>query len=108
MDSKRKALYRELLWWAMVDMRSHSGSAVGTWRSLLSRYRRSYRRVNQFTYAMSQWLHNTALYAAMDFDGFNEKLFWRDYQQFRQSFPADRWAGLTESVIEKLRQSAAQ
>jgi hypothetical protein len=103
MTEKRKKLYRELLWWAMVDMRTHSATAVGVMKSLLSPSRRSYREVNRFILAMNHWLHNVALYASDDFAGFSEDAFWRDYQRFRQYFSADEWAGLTETVIKELQ-----
>jgi hypothetical protein len=45
------------------------------------------------------------LYSAIDFVGFEEELFWKDHQRFRSKFPADKWAGLTETVVEKLQNS---
>lgn len=104
MTEERKQLYRDLLGWAMVDMRMHSANATTMISSWLGR-RRSHREVAQFTYAMSNWLHNTALYSAIDFVGFKEELFWKDHQRFRSKFPADKWAGLTETVVEKLQNS---
>ncbi|MGI4760406.1 MAG: hypothetical protein ACRYF0_06855 [Janthinobacterium lividum] len=103
MKEKKKELYRQLLYWAMIDMRMHSASGISILRSLLSRHRRTHYTINRFTYAMNNWLHNTALYSTSNFVGFKEELFWEDYRRFRQEFPADRWAGLTESIIKELQ-----
>jgi len=103
MTGEKKALYRELLRWAMIDMRMHSAGASGTALRVLFRRGRSCRESLLFINALADWLHNTALYATMDFAGFDETLFWQDYNRFRTCFPADKWAGLTESVIAELR-----
>jgi hypothetical protein len=106
MTEEKKGLYRQLLYWAIIDMRMHSASGVGTLRGLLSRRRRTHYIINRFIYGMNNWLHNTALYSTIDFVGFKEELFWEDYRRFRQEFPADRWAGLTETIIKELQASA--
>ncbi|WP_460586262.1 hypothetical protein [Hymenobacter arcticus] len=102
MTQKKKALYRDLLRWAMVDMRMHSASATTGLLRLFTNRRPGRLKVIQFIHAMNNWLHNTALYSAVDFEGFKEELFWEDYRRFRHDFPADRWAGLTETVIKEL------
>jgi hypothetical protein len=102
MTPERKELYRDLLGWAMVDMRVHSANSTTMVRSLLGR-RRNHREVLHFIYAMTTWLHNTALYSATDFDGFNEDWFWDGYSNFRRKFPAAKWAPHTEAVIKELQ-----
>ncbi|MBT9391919.1 hypothetical protein KLP40_01980 [Hymenobacter sp. NST-14] len=99
MNDKRKQLYRELLYWAMVDIRQHS--YPGSFLSDL-RYRRSNRKRLLFTHAVAQWLHNLAMYSAIDFKGFQEDWFWKEYAVFRQAFPTKRWASLAESTIRQL------
>jgi len=103
MTEEKKALYRELLRWAMIDMRMHSAGASRNTLSLFWRRGRSHRESLRFVNALADWLHNAALYATMDFAGFDETLFWQNYTRFRSRFPADRWAGLTESVVAELR-----
>ncbi|WP_092670449.1 hypothetical protein [Hymenobacter arizonensis] len=100
MEEQRKALYRELLAWGMIDMRAHSA----TWASCsnLWKGRRSAATV-QFTYAMNDFLHNVAFHSAYDFEEFDEKSFWSAYRTFRKSYPADRWAPHIEETIEALR-----
>jgi hypothetical protein len=102
MTPERKELYRDLLGWAMVDMQIHSANSTNIVSSLLGR-RRSHREVLRFIQAMTTWLHNTALYSATDFDGFNEDWFWDGYSGFRRKFPANKWAPHTETVIKKLQ-----
>ncbi|RZJ90255.1 MAG: hypothetical protein EOO60_09150 [Hymenobacter sp.] len=106
MTEERKRLYRELVRWAMIDMRMYSSWAYSSGLVLLLRRRRSHRQLLRFLNAMNDWLHNVALYSTVDFIGFREDLFWQDYQRFRSRYPADRWAALTEKTIQELRSDA--
>ncbi|WP_157541334.1 hypothetical protein [Hymenobacter aerophilus] len=69
MTDERKKLYRELLYWAMIDVRSQSyaGSRLSSlWNAFGNRKRL------RFAQAVANWLHNLALYSALDFKSFQE------------------------------------
>jgi hypothetical protein len=76
MTDDKKMLYRELLRWAMIDMRMHSAGAANSVLPSFLRRGRSHRNSLLFINALADWLHNVALYATMDFAGFDETLFW--------------------------------
>lgn len=80
MDEQRKSAYRWLFYMAMLDIRSLRWVGRG-WR----------RRLNPFCWwscsrrvhiagSIAEMLHNLAIYSALDFAGFDEDWFWRDYQ----------------------------
>ncbi len=102
MTEERKAFYRKLLYAAMLEMRRQS-----SWPDELSHsqsqqvYSRS--TVLEFIYSLTDWLHNLALHSGQDFKKFDEEWFWRDYQTFREQFPADKWAPFLEGAINQLK-----
>ena len=103
MTGKRKQLYRELLRWAIIDMRMYSSWAYSNSLLLMLRRQRSHRQILRFLNAMNDWLHNVALYSVVDFTGFKEDQFWQEYQHFRNHYPAERWVAVTEKIIQELR-----
>ena len=102
MTEERKQLYRELLHRALIDMRA-STSEPGHISHLWNLQGPSRAETLQFVNALSDWLHNVALYSAWDFKDFDEERFWQDYQLFRKQFPADKWGLYVEGIIERLR-----
>jgi hypothetical protein len=102
MTEARKNLYRKLLYVAMLEMRMHS-----SWPSRLfyswNWNGRSRRSVLQFINNLTDWLHNLALYSSLDFEGFEEELFWQDCQAFREQFPADKWVPFLEGMINQFK-----
>jgi hypothetical protein len=99
MTEEKKTLYRELLRWAMIDMRMHSASASSNSLLLLLRRGRSHRESLHFINALADWLHNTALYATIDFVGFEETLFGRTITGSEPAFQLlDGQASLNQSL----------
>lgn len=87
MDAQRKQAYRWLLYLATLEIRPLQW--IG---------RRGWRRLNPFCWwsqsqqvrragAIADWLHNLAIYSAIDFDRFDEERFWKDYQWFLDNHP---------------------
>jgi hypothetical protein len=78
MDERRKQAYRYLLYYAMLDIRPLAWMPFGffrflnpfSWRTTSWRVRRAG--------VIADWLHNLALFSALDFQRFDEKWFWRD------------------------------
>ncbi len=86
MDERRKHAYRYLLYWAMLDIRSLEGLGCGWFRAWNPFYwRREGRRI-QCAGALADWLHNLALYSSVNFQGFNEEWFWRDFESVRARY----------------------
>lgn len=79
MDEDRKNAYRYILYYAMLEIRGVqwiTGRPLGLLNPLELRRRV---RVALRAGAVANWLHNLALFAATDFDGFRERRFWREY-----------------------------
>jgi hypothetical protein len=78
MDEARKRAYRQLLYWAMLDIRPVA------WLSLHRRWlpfvwpteRQQISRAG----FLADWLHNLAASSALDFERFSEEWFWRDHE----------------------------
>jgi hypothetical protein len=75
-----------VLYWAMLEFRQLQWIAarpVSLLRPLeLRRRLRDAERVG----ATAEWLHNLALFAATDFEGFRERRFWREYDALVERF----------------------
>jgi hypothetical protein len=86
-DERRKHAYRWLLYWAMLDIRPLR--YIGTrWRQRLNPFCwRSQSRQVRVAGAIAEWLHNLAIYSALDFAQFDEDRFWRDYQWMLDNNP---------------------
>src|SRR3954463_16520372 len=87
MDEQRKHAYRWLLYWAMLDIRP-LGWSGGSWCQKLNPYfwRSRSRRV-RIAGAVAEWLHNLAIFSALDFARFDEERFWKDYQWMLDNNP---------------------
>jgi hypothetical protein len=83
MDKHHKYAYRYLLYWATLDIRSIHWL---TFRNPF-RWRSNIQRVRQAG-AIADWLHNLALFSALDFERFDENQFWRDGRVLKEHFPA--------------------
>jgi hypothetical protein len=82
-DERKKQAYRYLLYWAMLEIRGLAW-LCGGWNPF--GWRRARRRV-RCAGAIADWLHNLALYSSVDFRGFNEEWFWRDFESIRSDYP---------------------
>jgi len=87
MDEQRKHAYRWLLYWAILHIRPLEWLGRRRWQSWSPLYWRRHRRWVQCSGAVADWLHNLALYSSIDFQGFIEERFWRDFERARSSFP---------------------
>src|SRR5579859_8105500 len=87
MDNHRKAAYRDLLYRALLDIRSLAWLRVSTiqllnplhWKGELRRIRRAG--------AIADWLHNLAMFSALDFERFDEARFWGDLDNLAKRNP---------------------
>lgn len=87
MDEHRKSAYRYLLYWAMLDIRRMAWSRFRTFEVLnpfrVKEWVREVRRAG----TIADWLHNLALFSALDFVGFNEEWFWNELQSYHGRNP---------------------
>ena len=87
MSQHRKHAYRYLLYYAMLDIRSLAWSWPRGWRLWNPLFwRREAGRVRQAS-ALADWLHNLALFSALDFEHFDEDRFWADFRHFHERYP---------------------
>jgi len=84
LSNAEKKAYRNLLYWAMLDIRilcqsrgRESRNPVEIWRQ----YKRS-----RLAGALADWLHNLAQHAATDFNNFDTEWFWREHEGLRQRY----------------------
>jgi hypothetical protein len=86
-DEQRKRAYRWLLYRAALEIRPLRW--LGTsWRERfnpISRWHNARRAVAAG--ALADWLHNLALFSALDFEHFDEDRFWTDHKWFEAHYP---------------------
>ena len=92
MDNDRKNAYRWLLYHGMLEIRSHQVQMIqgSRWRFLNPFYLRRCMNYVQRSHAITEALHNLALFASKDFCGFKEDHFWKGIDSLKL-FPA-YWA----------------
>ena len=97
MDEQRQHAYRYLLYWAMLEIRPLGWLCWGWFRGWNPFYwRREGRRI-RCAGAIADWLHNLALFSSLNFEGFSEEWFWRDFEWVRK-LPGV-WAGAVSQVV---------
>ena len=84
MERRRKQAYRYLLYHAMLDIRPITWMSLRflnpfCWRKTAAQIRRAG--------VIADWLHNLAFFSAIDFDRFDEDLFWDDFRQCENRHP---------------------
>ncbi len=81
LDDATRYAFRRLLYWAMLDLR-RVDNLVYRPAALLNpfRWRPTVQQVRQAA-ALADWLHNLALFSALEFDHFDEVWFWREYER---------------------------
>jgi len=99
LDEQRKHAYRYLLYRAMPDIRPLAWRSFGwfhlwTWRRQALRMR--------YAGAIADWLHNLALFSALDFRGFEEERFWQDFQGLLHKFPGFRLENYRSTFEERM------
>lgn len=82
MEHRRKQAYRYLLYRAMLDIRPICWMPLGSfnpfrWKETAGRVRRAG--------VIADWLHNLALFSALDFERFDEDWFWRELGEYDQN-----------------------
>lgn len=85
MDENKKRAYRFILYWATLYIRT--GQNDSFLNVINPIYWLRLKRYLQRTGVIANWLHNLAYYSSFDFEGFDEELFWRDYESFNKRFP---------------------
>jgi len=80
MDEARKKAYRFLLYHAMLDIRPIQW-LPRSWNPF------RWRRLHQKAGVIADWLHNLAQFSALEFEGFDEDWFWREFRQFNERYP---------------------
>jgi hypothetical protein len=87
LDDSTRYAYRRLLYWASLDLR-RINNLVYTPVRLLNplRWRSTLRQVRREA-ALADWLHNLALFSALEFDHFDEAWFWRVYDRYVPIYP---------------------
>lgn len=85
MDEQRKYAYRQLLYWAMLDIRIYCQSR-GEASTDPAVWQQQYEH-SRIAGAIADWLHNLADQASRDFAGFNEEGFWQQHAYFCRRFP---------------------
>jgi hypothetical protein len=82
MESRRKKAYRYLLYHATLHTRQLQWLRFRNplcWRRHLGQVR--------CCGTVADWLHNLALFSALDFDRFDEGRFWEDFDRLRGRCP---------------------
>jgi hypothetical protein len=101
-DEQRKCAYRYVLYWAMLDIRPLSW-LFRDWRRVWNPFCwRQLRRRIGYAGAVAEWLHNLALFAALDFQHFDEDRFWREFESLRSrhsEFGPERYVWLFEQQL---------
>lgn len=102
MDPNRKRAYRNLLYHAMLDIRSHTPISPYTpvkwymptvWSKLIGRLRHNM--------LVADWMHNLAQFSAEHhLDEFNEQWFWNHLEQLKARFPSQQW-NWYESIFDR-------
>ncbi|MFN0056542.1 MAG: hypothetical protein ACKV0T_30720 [Planctomycetales bacterium] len=86
MDDHRKYAYRYLLYCAMLDIRPLAWLPYkGQWFNPFF-WTRHIRRVRALG-ELADWLHNLAAFSQQDFAGFDERLFWDEFERLRARHP---------------------
>jgi len=102
MDEDRKNAYRWLLYCGMLRIRILGWGLPRGWRSLLPAYwRESVQRLRSAG-DEADLLHNLALFAALDFEGFDETWFWRNIDTRTPHWPGDRLMAYREQFDRRL------
>ncbi len=106
MNDHRRNAYRYLLYWAMLDIRQIEwlGWVRGCRKLNPLSWRRQIRAI-RFSGALADWMHNLAFASSVDFEGFNEDWFWRDFEAVNKRYPdfqPSRYRELFEGRLREL------
>ena len=84
MEPQRQKAYRYLLYQGMLEIRPIAWMPLGflnpwNWKQIT-------RQVRQAGFT-ADWLHNLALFSAIDFELFDETRFWNEFRRLRDRHP---------------------
>ena len=102
MDAYRKNTFRELIYWGLVEIklatspRGFTINPVELWQR---------HKCIAFAHETAEWLHNLAQFSSLDFERFDESLFWKDYGVFRKKYPLDEYQSLFDKTLQRLQTS---
>ena len=100
MDENRKSLFREILYWGLVEIRLAT-SPRGFTINPVALWQR-HKRIG-FAHELAEWLHNLAQFSSLDFERFDESRFWEDYNVFRLKYPSDKYQSSFDRTIDELQ-----
>jgi hypothetical protein len=86
-NDKTKEAYRHLLYVAMLAIRTRCPSRDNAGWNPVEWYRRYHS--SRVAGGLADWLHNLALFSRLEFDRFDESVFWRDHQWLCSRFPKE-------------------
>ena len=88
MDERRKNAYRHLLYLGLLHISPLAcPKRFQGWRILNPFYwGRCFRQV-RFAGHLADWLQDVASFSARDFEGFDEALFWQEFEYFPSNYP---------------------
>lgn len=106
-DTARKKAYRYVLYWALLECRRVRWIAW-SWKEKLNplcwgRIARNVRAAG----GLCEWLHNLALFSALDFDRFDEDRFWADYELLRKHHGKEWLTDYREFFAQRLGEFSA-
>lgn len=87
MEEERKYALRYVLYRAMLDIRPLAWFRLNFIQRLNPVYwKRELRRIRRAG-AIADWMHNLALFSALDFERFDEARFWRELDKLNKRNP---------------------
>jgi hypothetical protein len=87
MDAAQKYAYRYLIYNGMLRIRPIAGVGERWWQRWNLFYWLRERKRIRSAGEVADWLHNLALFSAIDFSGFDEDIFWSDLERLGTLFP---------------------
>jgi hypothetical protein len=99
MDSAQKYAYRYLIYEATLCIRPIAHVGGEWWERWNILYWHRQRKQTRGAGQVANWLHNLALFSAVDFDGFDEDTFWSELECLRSAFPAYGFRRFRDSFL---------
>lgn len=99
MDSAQKYAYRYLIYQGTLCIRPIAHVGGEWWERWNIVYWIRHRKQICSAGQVANWLHNLALFSAIDFKGFDEDAFWSGLEWLRSAFPADDFGRFRDSFF---------
>ncbi|WP_431475564.1 hypothetical protein [Massilia eburnea] len=91
MDFAQKYAYRYLIYQGTLAIRPIAFVGSEWWQRWNLVYWRRKRTQIRSAGQVANWLHNAALFSAIDFDGFDEDVFWSELDALKSAFPGNEF-----------------